>query len=137
MAFTQQCEYDGSKMIEDMKNVLVPEKGKGDMKIPLDQLDPFFTDLIVKNNLGTEILKAWVHYIMPGADQAFGHTHPNDTAVFYLEIPENSGDLVFPESGERVVPKANLFAVVPKNTNHLIEKNESICPRITLAFAFR
>jgi hypothetical protein len=142
MVFTQQCEYDGSKMIQDMKNHMANPrfktvtKGRGDMKIPLDQLDPFFTDLIVDNKLGTKILKAWVHYMEPGTETNGGHIHGTDTAVFYLQVKEGTGVLRLIDSDEIVVPKTNLFAVVPKGENHAITKNESDETRITLAFSF-
>lgn len=132
---TFQIEYDGTKLINGMiehRKINGQVKGRGDMKIKLEKLDPFWLDFVRKNNLGVGITKAWVHYMDSGADHETAHVHEPDTCVFYLRVPENSGNLVF--DGEIITPKEGMLVIVPGGAHHAITKNRSEETRYALAF---
>lgn len=104
----------------------------GEMKIK--NLDSFFTELIKSLNLGKKITHVRVHYVKPGGDHATGHNHGKDTGVFYLQVPKDSGNLVFPKLGVTIVPEVNHFVVVPAEEVHAITENKSDEIRLALAF---
>lgn len=85
------------------------------------------------------------------------HVHPNSnfSGVFYLETPEDSGNLIFlrndgvsftlpPQNVFEsdtdfhetflVKPKENMFVVFPSHLNHMVEANTNDLPRISLSF---
>ena len=66
------------------------------------------------------------------------HRHYVDstTAVLYIQVPENSGKVVFQQSRERVsiMPSPGLLLTFPSDIMHGVEENKSQENRISLAF---
>ena len=85
------------------------------------------------------------------------HQHPNSnfSGVFYLEVPKDSGNLIFFRNDSNsfslppnnvfeqdtdfhesflVQPKDNLFIVFPSHLNHMVEMNQNDLPRISVSF---
>ncbi len=100
----------------------------------IKELDPFFLDLIKRWGLGNKILNPRVHFMLPDADHQAGHNHSTDTGIYYLQIPKNSGNLVFPNLNIEIEPHEGLFLVVPAKEIHTITENKSDGIRLALAF---
>lgn len=81
----------------------------------------------------------WVNEMRPG-DITTLHTHNDDdelvSGVYYLDVPPDSGDIVFHSGNERTsfTPKAGDLFLFPPDLPHEVERNNSGRARISLAF---
>ena len=98
------------------------------------KVDKFFLDLVKRYKLGSGIGIIRTHFLRPGGDHATGHAHGVDTGVYYLQIPENSGDLFFLKDDIMIKAQVDHFVVVPANAIHGVSENKSNELRIALAF---
>ena len=113
---------------------------------------PCITDLILyavdyltkKSSLkNKKKLKAgfWFNLMAPG-DVTTAHTHDDDqelfSAVYYITVPENSGDLVFITDVQRtqVTPKAGQFIFFDPSLKHEVTENNSSEERLSIGFNF-
>jgi len=101
----------------------------------------------VKNTIGREItsVNGWshIHYLNMSTNL---HDHyPCDlSSIFYLSVPEGSGNLVFypnwfthkRQNTIEVVPKANEFYIFPATLDHAVKRHRSKKPRISIVFNF-
>jgi len=86
-----------------------------------------------------EGLKAglWFNLMQPG-DRTTLHRHDDDdellSAVYYVKVPENSGELVLvkPPMHCRVTPEEGLFVFFPPDMPHEVTENLSQHSRISL-----
>jgi len=100
---------------------------------------------------------AWVNVASPGAFQEY-HLHPNNhfSAVYYVRVPENSGDLLlrsaetqtdmfplplgdetlFTNKTFRVTPRDGMLVIFRSNVLHMVTKNMSNEPRVSVAINF-
>lgn len=107
-----------------------------------------------------EIERAWINLFQPGAQEA-QHSHAGSilSASYYVEAPENCGNLVFPDPiTERRVhrafsgtggsgyllhpdvafaPKPGRMIMFESWVEHGVECNKSARPRVSLAFNLR
>ena len=101
--------------------------------------------------------QAWLNVAKPGDYQEY-HVHPRShfSAVYYIDVPENSGNLVMrsheadkdmfplpavestPASSRTFfhVPQAGTALVFRSNLPHMVEQNKSEHPRISVAMNF-
>lgn len=83
----------------------------------------------------------WLNAQGPGQSTT-EHTHDeNDellSGVYYVSVPQASGDLVLLDGHLRVVvtPKAGMFLFFPPNLPHRVETNRSSDQRLSVAFNF-
>ncbi len=83
----------------------------------------------------------WLNAMNPG-DQTSLHSHDeNDellAAVYYVTVPEHSGDIVFidPPFNVRVTPTAGMVLLFPPDLLHQVECNHSDAKRLSIAFNF-
>ena len=70
------------------------------------------------------------------------HTHDDDdellSCVYYIKVPENSGDLIITVNNEKIViqPEEGMFVFFAPNTLHEVSRNESDKMRLSLALNF-
>ncbi len=134
MIFQQDIEYD---KIDDLVKIGMDyseqaEAEKGMLR--LKELDPFFLDFIIQNNLGTKISGVGINWTKPGSGHPDGHLHAKARCVFYIQAPEGAGNLSFPDMGIEIIPHKGLFVLVPPVVNHAILENKSDKIRLTLSF---
>jgi hypothetical protein len=83
----------------------------------------------------------WFNLMGPGHCTSL-HTHEEDdellSAVYYLTVPEHSGDLVMIAEPLtlRLRPEAGMMALFPPSLPHLVETNSSAQSRLSVAFNF-
>ena len=79
----------------------------------------------------------WFNDMGPGQSTS-EHTHEEHdellSAVYYLEVPENSGDLVLLDrwSSTRLTPRAGMFVFFAPSLPHRVETNRSGQSRLSL-----
>lgn len=79
----------------------------------------------------------WMNINYPGSyNSAHTHAGGKKAAVFYVKVPEDSGNLIFTETDEEVIPKQGLLVVFDINTWHAVSPNFSDEPRISFAFNY-
>ncbi|OOY98261.1 hypothetical protein BOW20_09835 [Solemya velum gill symbiont] len=107
----------------------------------MDQLSVFLLDL-ARQRLGTEAelqLGYWFNLMGPGHTTSL-HTHEeNDellSGVCYLQVPDESGDIVFPagDNTHRLTPQTGDVYLFSPSLPHLVEKNCSRENRLSVAF---
>ncbi len=98
----------------------------------------------VQKILGTDRLPRvgfWFNEMMPG-HRTLLHTHDDDdelmSGVYYLEVPEHSGDLLLGKPGmqQRITPKAGNFVFFPPDLCHEVDVNGSSERRLSVGMNF-
>lgn len=83
----------------------------------------------------------WFNAQGPGQATSVHNHDENDellSGVYYVHVPENSGDLVL-EDGPltvRCTPRDGLYLFFPPRLNHWVEPNRSTEQRLSIAFNF-
>jgi hypothetical protein len=97
---------------------------------------------LARQQLGTETelqLGYWFNLMGPGHTTSL-HTHEENeellSGVCYLQVPDNSGDIVFPsgENTHRLTPQTGDVYLFSPTLPHLVEKNCSGENRLSVAF---
>ncbi len=83
----------------------------------------------------------WLNSMASG-DVTTVHTHDDDdellSCVYYIKVPENSGDLIIIDNKEKTIvkPEEGMFVFFTPDTLHEVSKNESTESRLSIAFNF-
>lgn len=83
----------------------------------------------------------WLN-LMAACDVTTAHTHDDDeellSCVYYVKVPENSGDLIITKGKEKTIikPEEGTFVFFTPDTIHEVSKNESKRSRLSIAFNF-
>ena len=83
----------------------------------------------------------WLNAMAAG-DVTTAHTHDDDdellSCVYYIKVPDNSGDLIITKNNKKTIIKAEegMFVFFSPDTLHEVSKNESGQPRLSIAFNF-
>ncbi len=83
----------------------------------------------------------WMNLMHEG-DVTTAHTHDDDdevlSCVYYIRVPENSGDLIITENNKQTVIKAEegVFVFFSPQTLHEVTENKSHQSRLSIAFNF-
>jgi len=83
----------------------------------------------------------WLNAMAAG-DVTTAHTHDDDdellSCVYYIRVPENSGDLIITENNNKTVIKAEegMFVFFSPKTLHEVSENKSDQSRLSMAFNF-
>ena len=83
----------------------------------------------------------WLNEMNSG-DVTTAHTHDDDdellSCVYYIKVPNNSGDLIITEKSKKtvVIPEEGSFVFFSPDTLHEVSKNESGQSRLSIAFNF-
>ena len=145
--FLKQQHKDGVRkthLFEDRyENIYLNEQ-----HIP--QLKPLINEAVslAENILGRQNLRAgyWFNYMPPGATTTL-HTHDDDdellSAVYYVYVPENSGNLIIYEnsksSGEKkieITSRTGDFIFFKPDIRHEVSKNNSTESRLSIGINF-
>lgn len=79
---------------------------------------------------------------MAAEDVTTAHTHDDDdellSCVYYIKVPENSGDLIITDNNKKTIIKAEegMFVFFSPDTLHEVSRNESNQSRLSIAFNF-
>ena len=93
--------------------------------------------------LGTDRLQAgcWFNYMPPAAVTTL-HSHDDDdellSAVYYVEVPEDSGVLLIHQHGRRhaISPQAGKFVFFAPDVPHEVSENRSSRARLSIGINF-
>lgn len=83
----------------------------------------------------------WFNYMPPGAVTTV-HSHDDDdellSAVYYVDVPENSGNLIIHQHGEQHVirPQQGLFVFFAPDIVHEVSENMSAHDRLSIGINF-
>ncbi len=83
----------------------------------------------------------WLN-LMNAGDTTTAHTHDDDdellSCVYYIRVPENSGDLIITENKNKTEIKAEegVFVFFSPSTLHEVSENKSKEVRLSVAFNF-
>jgi len=83
----------------------------------------------------------WLNAMAAG-DVTTAHTHDDAdellSCVYYIKVPENSGDLVITDNNKKTIIKAEegMFVFFSPDTLHEVSRNESDQSRLSIAFNF-
>ena len=83
----------------------------------------------------------WLNAMAAG-DVTTAHTHDDDdellSCVYYIKVPENSGDLIIIDNNNKTIvkPEEGMFVFFSPDTLHEVSKNESSQSRLSIAFNF-
>ena len=83
----------------------------------------------------------WLNEMNSG-DVTTAHTHDDDdellSCVYYINVPNNSGDLIIYEKDKKIniKPEAGTFVYFSPDTLHEVAQNESGQSRLSIAFNF-
>ena len=93
--------------------------------------------------VGVDGLRAghWFNHMPPGAVTT-AHSHDDDdellSAVYYVSVPENSGQLVIHDNNKRhvITPREGMFVFFAPDVVHEVSRNLSTRDRLSIAFNF-
>ena len=97
------------------------------------ELQEFFKPIFEELKINPKITSGYIHYTMKNG--SFGtHIHDLPHAVYYIQAPQNSGQLIFPDHAFQNTPQPFQFFIIPRNTMHEIglHKNEVYRVAITI-----
>lgn len=83
----------------------------------------------------------WLNSMRPG-DVTTAHTHDDDdellSCVYYIRVPENSGNLIVSDNNEKttIKPQEGTFVFFSPATLHQVSENKSEESRLSIAFNF-
>ena len=83
----------------------------------------------------------WFNYMPPGA-LTTAHSHDDDderlSGVYYVSVPENSGQLVIHDNDKRhvITPREGMFVFFAPDVVHEVSRNLSTRDRLSIAFNF-
>ncbi|MCK4864857.1 MAG: 2OG-Fe(II) oxygenase [Gammaproteobacteria bacterium] len=83
----------------------------------------------------------WLNSMAAG-DVTTAHTHDDDdellSCVYYIRVPENSGNLIITADNEKttIKPEEGMFVFFSPDTLHEVSKNKSTESRLSIAFNF-
>ena len=83
----------------------------------------------------------WMNDMAPG-HVTLPHTHDDDdellSAVYYISIPENSGELILRQGDTRttVSPREGVFVFFPPDVIHEVTENKSRATRLSIGMNF-
>ena len=83
----------------------------------------------------------WLNAMAAG-DVTTAHTHDDDdellSCVYYIKVPENSGDLIIIDNNKKTIvkPEEGMFVFFTPDVLHEVSKNESSESRLSIAFNF-
>lgn len=99
--------------------------------LPKEDLQKFFQPIF--NELGKDIKvkSGYIHYVMKGGKCA-DHTHDLPHAVYYLQAPENSGELTFKDYNHDESPERFKFFLIPANVWHGIRIHRNNVYRVAI-----
>ena len=154
-------------LIEEKKNKTAFKSNVGGFQTE-NIRNPLIEDVIIKNtfsmlnsrytSLSPILIKIANFWINKNYKSNWNkpHTHPQShySGVYYLDVPENSGNLTFIRNNDyslvkpdlkafdhqdfldhfNVIPKKNMMILFPSNVLHMVSPNMSDLPRISLAF---
>jgi len=83
----------------------------------------------------------WFNYMPPESTTTL-HTHDDDdellSAVYYVDVPENSGNLIIYQDAEKIEisPETGLFVFFKPDVKHEVSRNNSNEPRLSIGINF-
>lgn len=125
------------------ENIYLTEQHIPELAPLIDDARRHAEELLQQNNLRAGF---WFNFMPPGSTTTL-HTHDDDdellSAVYYVEVPEDSGNLVIyeklGESGQRkiqITPVAGEFVFFKPDVAHEVTRNNSSQSRLSIGLNF-
>lgn len=157
---TNDYTYTGLNWISDDRNIWVNKKLKDLAEEIQKQAEYYaYNVLQVSPNVSIDIVRGWSVKHLPG-DSAKQHCHTNAvwSGVYYLDVPLNSGDIIFDKGVSfpncflpilepdvssyndfttrtwRFTPGSGTLIIFPSQLLHHVEKNQSDSDRYCIGF---
>jgi len=120
------------------ENIYLNEKHIPELSILIEE-----AVLHAQNILSIQGLRAgyWFNYMPPESTTTL-HTHDDDdellSAVYYLDVPENSGNLIIHQGSEKIEinPKTGEFIFFKPDVRHEVSRNNSSEHRLSIGINF-
>lgn len=104
----------------------------------IEELKKFLNVTESTKNKQFRFSNIWLNINYPGSyNKAHTHNGCERSGVFYVKVPEDSGDLYFTKMDEYIKPYPGLLVLFDSNEEHAVEPNISDEPRISFAFNYR
>lgn len=100
--------------------------------VPKDIIERNFKEKFLEKYKSFRIEHCWINAFPKGHSAMTGHKHDKEVWIYYLDTPENCGDLILDEAKTIVAHESDLV-IVPKGMNHQVTKNKNEDFRISLA----
>lgn len=142
--FMKNCMFRTNKPIEEKEELIMEvlemrkKSYQSNAKIGLLFLDaerinklfqPYFKIL----GVDVKVVKAWFHFMTKGGERTTPHEHGNQTALYYLQIPEGSAKMFFENTKEIINPVEDDFFIFDGNIKHGITEHQSDEIRLAIA----
>ena len=122
------------------ENLYLDEDKISELKIIIDKAVENAAEILNLNK--TKLAYGfWLNAMEPN-HVTTAHTHDDDdellSCVYYIKVPENSGDLVITDDNEKTVikPEEGMFVFFSPETLHEVTLNKSNEKRLSIAFNF-
>jgi len=120
------------------ENIYLDESHIPELKALRQEAVFFATQLIDTDNLQAGL---WFNHMPPGS-VTLPHRHDDDdellSAVYYISVPQNSGDLLIHNNDEiiTIVPEESLFVFFKPDVVHEVSQNKSAENRLSIGINF-
>jgi hypothetical protein len=120
------------------ENIYLDETHIPELKILLDEASAHASNILNQNNINAG---CWFNHMPPGS-VTLPHSHNDDdellSAVYYVEVPKNSGNLIIHANGDdvRITPRAGIFVFFKPDVVHEVSINNSQLDRLSIGINF-
>ena len=121
------------EVLEMRKKSYQPDAKIGLLFLDTERINRLFQPYFKILGVDVKVVKAWFHFMIKGGERTTPHTHGNQTALYYLQIPENSAEMFFEKTGETIKPIEDDFFIFDGNMKHGITEHQSDKIRLAIA----
>jgi hypothetical protein len=120
------------------ENVYLNETHIPELKDLLNEACTHARRILNQNNIKAD---CWFNHMPPGSITLL-HSHDDDdellSAAYYMEVPENSGDLIIhtDDADTRITPEAGMFVFFKPGVPHEVTENKNQLDRLSIGINF-
>ena len=137
-------EHEGNRLDSDPSNTHYEDSHCPDHPIVDRIVDDMIDAFKVETGLDLELHSKWAHIHQKNMSTNIHDHYPSDvSSVFYVSVPEGSGNICFHPSHNKYHPRREvfesregMFLMFPGTLEHSVTRNHSERPRISLSFNF-
>ena len=120
------------------ENIYLDDKHIPELSILMDEATRHAQDILKVDGLRAGY---WFNYMPPNSTTTL-HTHDDDdellSAVYYVDVPENSGNLIIYQDSEKIEikPETGNFIFFKPDVRHEVSRNNSDEHRLSIGINF-